>query len=88
IALARHLASQLGTATQASAPHDYVQQIQELITSIPVNRLEEADILELLKKLASNDYRNSDADHQQNKSRIASMDADALIAIALRNSRK
>ncbi len=84
-ALAHHLATQLSGATPASTTNDYGRQIQELITSIPASRLEEADILELLKKLASNDDR--DADNQQNKSRIANMDADELIAVALRNSR-
>ncbi|MGO9103178.1 MAG: type I polyketide synthase, partial [Mycobacterium sp.] len=84
-ALAHHLTTQLSAATPASTTNGYVQQIQELITSIPASRLEEADIVELLKKLASNDYR--DADHQQNKSRIANMDAEDLIAVALRNSR-
>ena len=84
-ALAHYLATQLSADTPTSPSNDYIQQIQELITSIPTNRLEDADILELLKKLASSDYR--DATHQQNKSRIANMDADDLIAVALRNSR-
>ena len=81
-ALAHHLTTQLSGATPSSTTNEYVQQIQDLITSIPTSRLEEADILELLKKLASNDYR--DADHQQNKSRLATMDADDLIAVALK----
>ncbi len=81
-ALAHHLTTELGAATPSSATNEYVQQIQELITSIPTSRLEEADILELLKKLASNDYR--DADHQENKSRLANMDVDDLIAVALK----
>ena len=84
-ALAHHLMTQLSPATPASATDDYVLQIQELLTSIPTKRLEEADILELLKKLASNDYH--DDGHEQNKSRIANMDADDLIAIALKSSK-
>ena len=81
-ALAHHLTAQLGGATPASTTNVYVQQIQELLTSIPASRLEEAEILELLRKLASSDDR--DADHEQNKSRLADMDADDLIAIALK----
>jgi NADPH:quinone reductase-like Zn-dependent oxidoreductase/acyl carrier protein len=84
-ALARYLTTELGADTPASTTNRYVLQIQELITSIPANRLEEADILELLNKLASDDYR--DDAHQQNKSRIAVMDVDDLIATALRNSK-
>ncbi len=84
-ALAHYLTTQLSADTPASPTNDYIQQIQELITSIPTNRLEEADILELLKKLSSSDY--SDAANQQNKSRIADMDAEDLIAVAFRNSR-
>jgi len=85
MALAHHLTTQLGGAAPASTTNDYVRQIQELITSIPAGRLEEADILELLKKLASNDY--GDTDHEEKRSRIANMDAEDLIAIALKNSR-
>ena len=84
-ALAHHLTTQLSAATPASTTNEYVQQIQELITSIPASRLEEADILELLKKLASDDFR--DDNHQYNKSRIANMDVEDLIAVALKSPR-
>nr|WP_304528657.1 type I polyketide synthase [Mycobacterium sp. E2327] len=83
-ALAHHLTNQLSATAPASTTNSYVRQIQELLTSIPPNRLEEADILELLRKLASND--SGDPDHQENKSRIANMGVDDLIAVALRNS--
>nr|WP_163645816.1 type I polyketide synthase [Mycobacterium conspicuum] len=81
-ALAHHLTAQLGGTAAASPTNEYVRQIQELVTSIPASRLEEADILALLRKLASSEDR--DADHEQTKSRLADMDADDLIAIALK----
>ena len=86
-ALARHLTGLLtDTIAPAAANTDYFQQIQELITSIPANRLAQASILDVLQKLLLEDS-DSSAD-QQNKASLTHMSLDDLVAVALDKSTK
>ena len=86
--LAKHIHTQIaGTAPHADATKtDYFKQIQELITLIPANRLAQANVLEFLQKLLLDDTDPNA--YQQNKSRLAKMSIDDLVAVALDKSKK
>jgi NADPH:quinone reductase-like Zn-dependent oxidoreductase/acyl carrier protein len=87
-ALAKHLHTQMaGTAPQADATDtDYFQQIQELIASIPANRLVQANLLEFLQNLLPRD--TDPIAGPRDKRNLADMSIDDLVAVALDKSKK
>jgi polyketide synthase 12 len=87
-ALAKHLHTQMaGSTPQADVQNtDYFKQIQELIASIPANRLVQANLLEFLQNLLQHDADLMAG--RRGKSSFTDMSIDDLVAVALDKSKK
>jgi polyketide synthase 12 len=85
-AIAEHICAQLtGIAPGHSTTNtEYVKQIHELITSIPANRLVQANLLDFLQELIRDD--GDPAIHELKKSSLAAMGLDDLVNVALDDS--
>ncbi|BBX96735.1 hypothetical protein MLAC_20290 [Mycobacterium lacus] len=83
-AIAQHLMSLLtDAATPTPASIDHVKQIQELVASIPAERLARANVLAVLQRLMLDDADT--VTHRHKKSDIANMSLEDLVATVLPN---
>ncbi|WP_341286310.1 type I polyketide synthase [Mycobacterium decipiens] len=80
--IAQHLASLLtGTSAPTPTSIDHVKRIQELVASIPAERLVQANVLAVLQRLMPDNAES--VTQRQKKPDIANMSLDDLVAAAL-----